>query len=74
MSGFYTVYKYKIRMSLIAFKPIFSTPFGYANFGEYGRELNKQLIKDIDQHMLENMSRDRTFAKNESAWQSDHFM
>ena len=61
-------------MSLIAFKPIFSTPFGYANFGEYGRELNKQLIKDIDQHMLENMSRDRTFAKNESAWQSDHFM
>ena len=33
---------------LVAFKPIFPSPFGYCNFGEENRELNKQLIKDID--------------------------
>ena len=29
---------------LVAFKPIFPSPFGYCNFGEENRELNKQLI------------------------------
>ena len=57
-------------MSLIAFKPIFSTPFGYANFGEYGRELNKQLIKDIDLERSLGEGKDRTFKDNESSWQS----
>ena len=33
---------------LVAFKPIFPSPFGYCNFGEENRELNQQLIKDIN--------------------------
>ena len=31
---------------LVAFKPLFASPFGYANFGTENSELNKQLIKD----------------------------
>ena len=31
---------------LVAFKPIFPSPFGYANFGEENHDLNEQLIKE----------------------------
>ena len=35
---------------LIAFKSLFPSPFGYVNFGESNRELNKQLVEDIEIH------------------------
>ena len=36
-------------MTQINFKPIFPSPLGYVNFGNKNKELNKQLIKDIEQ-------------------------
>ena len=35
---------------LIAFKSLFPSPFGYVNFGESNRELNKELVEDIETH------------------------
>ena len=55
----------------IAFKHIFPSPFGYANFGESNRELNKLLINDIDLHREKNESKERTFRGNNKAWQSE---
>jgi len=55
---------------LVAFKPIFASPFGYANFGTENVELNKQLINDIDLERSIGEGKDRTFKYNESSWQS----
>jgi len=55
---------------LVAFKPLFASPFGYANFGEENRELNKQLIKDINYDKSIDDGKDRSFKHNDSSWQS----
>ena len=55
---------------LVAFKPIFPSPFGYCNFGEENRELNKQLIKDIDDTRSKDDGKHRSFKHNTCAWQS----
>ena len=55
---------------LVAFKPIFPSPFGYCNFGEENRELNKQLIKDIDYDRSVGTGKQRSFKHNASSWQS----
>jgi len=55
---------------LVAFKPIFPSPFGYCNFGEENRELNKQLIKDIDYDKSIDDGKQRSFKHNSSSWQS----
>jgi len=55
---------------LVAFKPIFPSPFGYCNFGEENRELNKQLIKDINDNRLVDEGKHRSFKHNASSWQS----
>ena len=55
---------------LVAFKPLFASPFGYSNFGEENRELNKQLIKDIDTERELDTGKDKTFKYNDSSWQS----
>ena len=46
---------------LVAFKPIFPSPFGYCNFGEENRELNQQLIKDIDYDRSVGTGKQRSF-------------
>ena len=56
---------------LIAFKSLFPSPFGYANFGESNRELNKQLIEDIEIHRGKYDSEERTFRGNDNSWQSE---
>ena len=56
---------------LIAFKSLFPSPFGYANFGESNRELNKELIEDIETHRSEHESGERTFRGNNNSWQSE---
>ena len=56
---------------LIAFKSIFPSPFGYAYFGESNRELNKQLIEDIETHRSKYDSEERTFRGNDNSWQSE---
>ena len=55
---------------LVAFKPIFPSPFGYCNFGEENRELNQQLIKDINDNRLVDEGKHRSFKHNASSWQS----
>ena len=55
---------------LIAFKSLFPSPFGYVNFGESNRELNKQLIEDIETRRSKYGSEERTFRGNNSSWQS----
>ena len=54
----------------INFKPIFPSPFGYVNFGNDNRELNKRLIEDIETEMMQSEGKDRTFKKNDRSWQS----
>ena len=56
---------------LIAFKSLFPSPFGYVNFGESNRELNKQLIEDIETHRVKYESKERTFRGNNNSWQSE---
>jgi hypothetical protein len=51
--------------------PIFPTPIGYINFGEQSRNLNHQLIAEIEQEMATHKSARRSFSGNDSAWQSD---
>ena len=58
----------------INFRPIFPTPMGYANFGNEAKDLNKQLVKDIDDCMSKHTGKDRTFRKNDSGWQSPNSM
>ena len=55
---------------LVAFKPIFASPFGYSNFGEENRELNQQLIKDINYDRSVDTGKERSFKHNDSSWQS----
>ena len=55
---------------LVAFKPLFASPFGYSNFGEENRELNKQLIKDINYDRSVDDGKQRSFKHNDSSWQS----
>ena len=55
---------------LVAFKPLFASPFGYCNFGEENRELNKQLIKDIDDTRSTDDGKHRSFKHNTCSWQS----
>ena len=52
------------------FTPLWAIPFGYTNFGESLRNLNKQLISDIENEKEHNPSEKRTFAKNDCGWQS----
>lgn len=52
------------------FQPLWPIPFGYTNFGESLRNLNKQLIADIETEKENNPTEKRTFAKNNSGWQS----
>ena len=59
---------------LVAFKPIFPSPFGYCNFGEENRELNQQLIKDIDYDRSIGTGKQRSFKHNASSWQSQPTM
>ena len=56
---------------LIAFKSLFPSPFGYVNFGESNRELNKQLIEDIETHRGRYDSEERTFRGNNNSWKSE---
>ncbi len=58
----------------INFRPIFPTPMGYTNFGNEAKDLNKQLVKDIDDCMSKHTGKDRTFRKNDSGWQSPNSM
>lgn len=57
-------------MTEIKFKPIFPSPLGFANFGNSNKQLNKDLIDDIEDHMKKTKGGSRTFKKNESSWQS----
>ena len=61
-------------MTEVKFRPLFPSPMGYANFGESVRELNKQIVYDIDTEMGisqgNTLEGKRTFSKNESSWQS----
>jgi len=52
------------------FMPLWPIPFGYTNFGESLRNLNKQLIADIETEKENNPTEKRTFTKNNSGWQS----
>jgi len=56
---------------LIAFKSLFPSPFGYVNFGESNRELNKELIEDIETHRGKYDSEEATFRSNNNSWQSE---
>jgi uncharacterized protein (TIGR02466 family) len=51
--------------------PLFSTPIGYINFGEQSRNLNQQLIVEIEQEMQTHKTARRSFSGNDSAWQSE---
>jgi len=57
-------------MTQINFKPIFPSPLGYVNFGNANKELNKQLIEDMETEMLEHEGKQKTFKKNTCSWQS----
>ena len=58
-------------MTQINFKPIFPSPLGYVNFGNKNKELNKQLIKDMEQERKEHShGKNATFKKNDASWQS----
>ena len=50
--------------------PLWPIPFGYANIGQKYHNFNKQLVVDIETEKDNNPSEKRTFAKNDSGWQS----
>jgi len=56
------------------FSPLFPIPFGYVNFGESFRELNKNIIKDIEFEKENSKGKTKTFTKNSSGWQSNQGM
>ena len=61
-------------MTQIHFKPIFPSPLGYVNFGNANKDLNKQLIKDIETERKEHSDgKSATFKKNNASWQSLSF-
>ena len=57
-------------MTQINFKPIFPSPLGYVNFGNANKDLNKQLIKDMEKEKEEDVGKNATFKTNQCAWQS----
>ena len=58
-------------MTQVNFKPIFPSPLGYVNFGNANKDLNKQLIKDMEQERKEHSDgKSATFKKNDASWQS----
>ena len=58
-------------MTQIHCKPIFPSPLGYVNFGNANKDLNKQLIKDIETERKEHSDgKSATFKKNNASWQS----
>ena len=58
-------------MTQVNFKPIFPSPLGYVNFGNANKDLNKQLIKDMEQERKEHSDgKSATFKKNNASWQS----
>ena len=57
-------------MTQVNFKPIFPSPLGYVNFGNANKDLNKQLIKDMEQERKEDIGKSATFKTNQCAWQS----
>lgn len=58
-------------MTQIHFKPIFPSPLGYVNFGNANKDLNKQLIKDMETERKEHSDgKSATFKKNDASWQS----
>ena len=54
------------------FLPLFACPFGYNNFGESARELNKKLIEDIEKEKNKSKGKFKTFSKNQCGWQSEN--
>ena len=54
------------------FRPLFSSPFVFANFGEAAKSLNKRLVKDIDVEIADyqGVTEERSFALNTCGWQS----
>ena len=54
------------------FRPLFSSPFAFANFGEAAKSLNKRLVKDIDVEIADyqGVTEERSFALNTCGWQS----
>ena len=48
------------------FRPLFSSPFVFANFGEAAKSLNKRLVKDIDVEIADYQgeTEERSFALN----------
>ena len=58
-------------MTQIHFKPVFPSPLGYVNFGNANKDLNKQLIKDMEKERKEHSDgKSTTFKKNNASWQS----
>jgi hypothetical protein len=53
------------------FKEVFPTPLGFANLGEAARELNRQLVADIETERGLKETAKRTFSGNENGWQSE---
>ena len=49
---------------------LFPTTLEYKNFGEALRPLNKRLINDIEKEMSISVTKERSFTKNDNAWQS----
>lgn len=49
---------------------IFPSPLAVVNFGEMSRELNKNLVNDIDNEMSEVETHKRSFGDNDCSWQS----
>ena len=57
------------------YTPLWPTPFGWANFGEDYRELNKRLVDDIEtERSRDNEGKRGTFGNNDLGWQSKNTM
>ena len=56
------------------YTPLWPVPFGWANLGESFRELNKQLVKDIDTEKSIEEGKRGTFTNNNLGWQSKNQM
>tara|TARA_Y100001973_G_C5207722_1_gene342867 strand:+ start:1124 stop:1819 length:696 start_codon:yes stop_codon:yes gene_type:complete len=57
----------------IHFRALFPSPFGFVNFGEEARELNKIIVKNIDEELVKFQpnTAPRTFTRTDCAWQSN---
>jgi len=56
------------------YTPLWPTPFGWANFGEDLRELNKKLVDDIEKERSLDEGKSGTFTNNKLGWQSKNTM